>query len=168
MATQMKVPTYIQSLVKSAPKAQAARKVWSVDLEATWVPFFTATNVSGATSIPSEDLGAPLRLAKTKDGQVRFSQNGRPTLRVAPALNEQIGSVRNNFIATLQSYTGQVIKANAEGYKAEVVKAQRAAQPLMAAMAHDLEQVQKSTDVVAQAEHIVESQPETEAAPVAA
>ncbi|MBI4201198.1 MAG: hypothetical protein HY531_02785 [Chloroflexi bacterium] len=162
MATQVKTPAYIQTLLKQTPKPQAARKVWSVDLENVWVPFFTATNASGATSIPSEDLGAPLRLAKTRDGLVRFSQNGRPTLRVAPALNDQIGSVRENFIATLVGYTGQVIKANAEGYKAEVEKAHKAAAPIVAAMAHDLTEATRAMDAVAEAEKVVENTPEAE------
>ena len=162
MATQVRTPAYIQTLLKQTPKPQAARKVWSVDLENVWVPFFIATNVAGATSIPSEDLGAPLRLAKTKDGQVRFSQNGRPSLRVAPQLNDAITGVRENFISTLVGYTGQVMKANAEGYKAEVEKGQKAAAPLMAAMAHDLSEATKAMDAVAQAEAIVEGQPEAE------
>ncbi len=165
MATQVRIPAYIQTLLKPTSKPQAARKVWSVDLENVWVPFFTAANVAGGASIPSEDLGAPLRLAKTKDGQVRFGQNGRPSLRVAPALNDAITGVRENFIATLQGYTGQVIKANAEGYKAEVEKGQKAAAPLMAAMAHDLSEATKAMDAVAQAEAIVEGAPQAEQVP---
>ena len=41
-----------------------------------WVPFFTATNVTGETAVPSEDLGAPLRLSKAKDDSVKFTQGG--------------------------------------------------------------------------------------------
>ncbi len=135
-----KVPSYIANLVKPTQKAPPARRVWSIDLEGTWVPFFTATNVTKATEVPPEDLGVPLRLAKSKDGQVRFGQNGRPTLRVAPCLNDAITSVRENFIAGLLAFTGQVMKENVEGYKAEVKKYQAAGRPVIAAMQRDVDE----------------------------
>ncbi len=138
MAT--KTPAYIQSLVKPSQQSGPSRRVWSVDLESVWVPFFTATNVTGATTVPSEDLGAPLRLNKARDGQVRFGSNGRPQLRVAPKLNEAITDVRSNFIASLVNFTGQVIKDNKDGYAAEVGKAQKAAAPIHALMQKDVDE----------------------------
>ncbi len=160
----VKVPSYIANLVKPTQKAPPARRVWSVDLEGTWVPFFTATNVTKATEVPPEDLGAPLRLAKAKDGQVRFGQNGRPTLRVAPGLNDGITSVRENFIAGLHAFTGQVMKENKDGYKAEVQKAQRAGEPILVAMqkdvaeavaAYEAAQTAQASEAVSEAQTIV-------------
>ena len=65
----MENTTYIKALVTpQAKQAGNSRKVWSVDLETVWLPFFTATNTQGDTAIPSEALGAPLRLGYNKDG----------------------------------------------------------------------------------------------------
>ena len=44
--------TYIKQLVTpQAKSANTARKVWSIDLEPVWLPFFTATNTMGDTAI---------------------------------------------------------------------------------------------------------------------
>ena len=40
----------------------------------------------GDTAIPSEALGAPLRLGYNKDGTVKFSNSGKPVIRVAKEL----------------------------------------------------------------------------------
>ena len=61
-------------------KKSAGRKVWSVDLETVWIPFFTATNVQGDTAIPHESLGAPVRLSPDKDGSPKFSTAGGGSL----------------------------------------------------------------------------------------
>jgi len=160
----MKTPKDIAALVKPTHKAPAARRVWSVDLDNTWIPFFMATNVTGATELPSEDLGAPLRLAKAKDGSVRFGTNGRPTLRVAPGLNDAITDVRVNFIAGLQTFTDSVIKDDKDGYQAQVRNAQKAGQPIIAAMQHDVDEavmaytaarLAQASAAVEEAEHIV-------------
>ena len=101
-------PTYIKALLTPGSRKSANRRAWSIDVETTWVPFFTATNVMGDTDLPDDVLGAPLRLAKAKDGSIRFSQSGRPSMKVAPELNSQITIVRENFVAGLQTYTGMV------------------------------------------------------------
>ncbi|MBF8267723.1 MAG: hypothetical protein HW388_1231 [Dehalococcoidia bacterium] len=126
----MKTPPYIATLLQPNGKKAPSRKVWSIDLEHIWVPFFTATNVMEETSVPSEDLGAPLRLALAKDGSVRFSQTGRPALRVAPVLNSHIQMVRENFTATLINYTGKVAAEMKDAYRAQVEAAQKAALPI--------------------------------------
>ena len=58
----MEIPSYIAALLQPQPSKPTGRKVWSIDLETVWLPFLTATNVTKATTIPSEALGAPLRL----------------------------------------------------------------------------------------------------------
>ena len=126
----MKTPNYIKALLQPNGKKTPNRRVWSIDLEMVWVPFFTATNVMGETAIPSEDLGAPLRLSRAKDGSVRFTQSGRPSLRVAPVLNSHVRIVRENFTASLQAYTGTVMAEREDAYKAEVETAQSAGLPI--------------------------------------
>ena len=144
----VETPTYIKSLLQPTTKS-ASRKVWSVDLEFTWLPFFTATNVQGDTAIPKDVLGAPLRLSKAKDGTVKFSQSGRPVLRVAPELSEQIKFVRENFTASLLNYVGQVQKAKPDEYKAEVQACYEAGKPIAEKMAHDVEEAMLMAQAVA-------------------
>jgi len=70
----MAAPTYIKSLLRPNGSKPAGRKVWSVDLETVWIPFFTATNTEGLTAIPNDAIGAPLRLAYNPDGSVKFNE----------------------------------------------------------------------------------------------
>jgi len=128
----MDVPNYIAALLQPQAGKPTGRKVWSIDLETVWLPFFTATNVVKATAIPAEALGAPLRLAYERDGQVRFSPTGRPVIRVAKEISDQVKVVRENFIANLQSFTGQVVKKEKDAYKAELEAAYKAGAPIVA------------------------------------
>ena len=48
----METPNYIKSLVTPTTKQPQGRKVWSIDLQQVWLPFFTATNTMGDTAIP--------------------------------------------------------------------------------------------------------------------
>ena len=73
-------PNYIKSLLIANTKKPQGRKVWSIDLETVWIPFFTATNVEGNTEITPYVLGNPLRLQYDKSGAVRFSQSGKPVM----------------------------------------------------------------------------------------
>ena len=134
----MNVPSYIATLLQPTASKPRGRRVWSIDLETVWVPFFLATNTVKATAIPSEDLGAPLRLAYDKDGEVRFSKSGRPLLKVAATVAAQVRMVRENFVANLQSFTGKVMSQEKDAYKAEVEAAQQAAVPIVQKMDDDL------------------------------
>lgn len=134
----METPKYITALLAPTGKKAATRKVWSIDLEYVWLPFFTATNVQGDTAIPQEAIGAPLRLAKAKDGSVKFSQNGRPVLKVAGELSSQIRLVRENFTAGLVAYAGDVQKQRPDEYKAHVEACQKAGEPIGAAIQTDV------------------------------
>jgi len=115
------------------------RRVWSIPLEAVWLPFFLATNTEGKTDIPSDALGAPLRLAKSSDGSVKFSKTGRPIFKVVADINNQVRIIRENFTAQLQAYANTVVSLKAEEYKAEVAKAQKAGKPILDADAETLE-----------------------------
>jgi hypothetical protein len=127
----MEIPGYIAALLQPQTGKSTGRKVWSIDLETVWLPFFTATNTAKKTTIPSEALGAPLRLQYEDDGEVKFSKTGRPVIRVASEIADQVKLVRENFVANLQSFTGMVIKKDKDGYMAQVKAAQTAGAPIV-------------------------------------
>ena len=77
MNNNNETPQYIASLFKPNAKKQSARKVWSIDLETVWLPFFIASNTMGVTQIPHEAIGCPLRLGYNTDGSVKFSNTTR-------------------------------------------------------------------------------------------
>ena len=133
-------PSYIKALLAPGRSKSGSRRAWSIDVENVWVPFFTATNIMGDTHLPDDVLGAPLRLAKAKDGSIRFSQTGRPVMRVAAELNGQITIVRENFVAGLQAYTGTVQNERPEAYMTLVEAARLAALPVMEKAQHDIEE----------------------------
>ncbi len=119
----METPNYIKSLVTPTTKQPQGRKVWSIDLQTVWLPFFTATNAMGDTAIPSDAISCPFRLGYDKAGAVRFSQAGRPVVRVAKEIADNVRMVRDNFTANLINYAGQVAKDNTESYKAQLEQA---------------------------------------------
>src|SRR3990170_4403805 len=84
----------------------------------------------GDTAIPSDAIGCPLRLGYDKAGQVRFSQAGRPVIRVAKEIADNVKMVRDNFTANLINYAGSVMRDNAEGYKAQLETAKKAGEPV--------------------------------------
>lgn len=123
-------------------KKPQGRRVWGIDLETVWIPTFTATNLEGDTAIPPQALGCPLRLAYDKDGSVRFSQAGKPIIRVAKELSDSVRLMRENFTATLINYYEEVQKQNPDGY-AKLVKANhKAGEPIFSADRANLEKAQ--------------------------
>src|SRR5208283_3951314 len=108
----MDTPNYIKSLLAPNTKKPQGRKVWSIDLETVWLPFFTASNTMGVTAIQPDSLGAPLRLSYNQDGSVKFSKAGKPVIRVAKDISNNVKLVRDNFIAGLQSYAHEVYTTN--------------------------------------------------------
>ncbi len=147
----MNTPSYIKSLLVPTAKQPQGRKVWSIDLQQVWLPFFTATNTQGDTAIPNEAIGCPLRLGYDKTGAVRFSQAGRPVIKVAKELGDSIRLVRDNFTANLLNYAGSVIRDNSDGYKAQVQLAIKAGEPIYQ---HDRVQLDNALRVKAEAEAI--------------
>jgi len=145
----METPNYIKSLLTPTTKQPQGRRVWSIDLERVWLPFFTATNTMGDTAIPVDALGCPLRLGYDKAGAVRFTQAGRPVVRVAKEIGDSVRLVRDNFTANLLNYAGSVIKDNGEGYKTQVALARKAGEPIYQ---HDKNQLHLALEAKAKAE----------------
>ena len=85
----------------------------------------------GDTAIPSEALGAPLRLGYNKDGTVKFSNAGKPVIRVAKELSDSVRMVRENFVAGLQAYANGVATENPDGFKAQIAKSVEAGMPII-------------------------------------
>ena len=123
-------PNYIRALLVPNGKKPAGKRVWSIDLEAIWLPFFTATNTMGDTAIPADALGAPLRLGYNADGSVKFSKTGRPVLKVAKDIADSVRLIRENFATGLIVYATQVSADNPDGYKAQLELAREAGAPI--------------------------------------
>lgn len=124
-------PNYIKALLSPISKNPSGRKAWSIDLQNVWIPFFSATNTAGDTAIPKEALGAPLRLAYEKDGSVKFSRNGKPTIRIAKELSQNITLVRENFVANLTSYAGSIKENMPDEYANELELQRQAGTPIL-------------------------------------
>jgi len=101
---------------------------------------------------------------------VRFSQSGRPVVRVAKEIGDSVRLVRDNFTANLLNYAGSVIRDNAEGYKTQVALAKKAGEPIVQ---HDRLQLHLAVEAKAKAEAVAKAQAEAvakaeaEAEPVA-
>ncbi|MBA7467587.1 hypothetical protein ES705_20068 [subsurface metagenome] len=134
-------PQYIKNLLLPSPKSPRGRRVWSIDLETTWLPFFMATNTMGDTAIPADALGSPIRLAYDKDGSVRFSKSGRPVSRVAKPISESVTLIRQNFVANLEQYAEQVATDRQEDYAKQIEQATIAGKPIIA---HDKVELDKA------------------------
>ena len=131
MTMEALAPAYIQSLLKPSTSKARERRAWSIPLETVWIPFLTATNTEGLTAISHEALGAPLRLAYNKDSSPKFGNNGRPVVRIAKDVAEQVRLVRENFQATLQNFAIQVRESNPEGYTQELKLNAEAGNPII-------------------------------------
>lgn len=140
----METPSYIKQLLQPNGNKSRGRRVWSIDLETVWLPFFHATNVMGDTALPAEALGAPIRLAYDKDGAVKFSKSGRPVTKVAKEISQTVTLVRENMVANLMSYTGEVAKSKANEYKASVTTALKAGSPILQKNKLDLDKAVKA------------------------
>ena len=153
----MQTPNYIKSLLIPTTSKPQGRKAWSIDLEQVWLPFFTATNAMGDTAIPSADIGCPLRLGYDKAGSVRFSQSGRPVVKIAKGIADNVRMVKDNFTANLLAYAGSVIESNGDGYKAQVELASKAGEPISQ---HDKGQLDSALQARAQAEAVAQAEVE--------
>ena len=162
MNNNNETPQYIASLFKPNAKKQSARKVWSIDLETVWLPFFIASNTMGVTQIPSEAIGCPLRLGYNTDGSVKFSKMGRPTIRVAKEISQSVQLVRENFVAGLQSYTQTVHTENEESYNSTLKACIEAGKPIADNDKANLEEAMEAMVEEAIAEAEAKSKAETE------
>ena len=156
-------PQYIKNLLMPTTKSPTGRRVWSIDLETVWLPFFTSTNTMGDTALPLDALGCPIRLAYDKDGSVKFSKNGRPVTRVAKPISDSVNLIRQNFVANLQQYAEQVATERQEDYARQVGLAVTAGEPIHA---HDKAELDKAIQLQLE-EAIREAQEEKVAEKVA-
>ncbi len=156
-------PNYIKSLLMPSAKSPRGRRVWSIDLESVWLPFFTATNLMGDTAIPLDALGCPIRLAYNKDGSVRFGRTGRPITKVAKPISDTATLVRQNFVANLVTYSEQVASARKQEYAKLVGVCAKAGHPIMS---HDEAELSKAVQLqIEEAMREAEKAPEAEPVP---
>ena len=152
-------PQYIKNLLLPQAKSPTDRRVWSIPLETTWLPFFTATNAMGDTAIPLDALGCPIRLAYDKDGSVKFSKSGRPVSKVAKPISDSVTLIRQNFVANLQQYAEQVATERQEDYAKVIEQATIAGKPIKN---HDRIELDKAVQLQLE-EAIREAQAEAQA-----
>jgi len=124
-------PSYVKQLLRPNGNKRQGRRVWNIDLETVWLPFFHATNVMGDTAIPSEALGYPIRLGYDKDGAIKFRKDGRPVTKVVKEVSNTVTLIRENMVANLQDFTHQVVEGKAGDFKASVQIAIKSGRPLM-------------------------------------
>ena len=159
-------PSYIKQLLMPNGNKRQGRRVWGVDLETVWLPFFHATNVMGDTTFPADVLGAPIRLGYDKDGAVKFTKSGRPVTKVVKELTQTVTLIRENMVANLQNYTQQVAEGRANAYKVSVTTAIKAGTPILSKEKIDFDkavkaQIEQALREAQQAEsQQAESQPE--------
>ncbi len=153
--------SFISALVSPGPGSASGKKSWSIDVETVLVPFFTATNAMGDTQLSPETLGAPIRLGIQKDGSVRFTQTGRPSMRIAPELTQQVKILRENLTASLVAYTGEVIEEHGDAYREQVERNQLAGSPLLDQDAKMLQDEYDRQQRVAEQEALEASKPTT-------
>ena len=125
-------PGYIKTLLhRNGGKTDnvLSRRVWGITLE-DWVPFFMASNAMGETHIPSESLGAPVRLNVGKDGAIRFTQSGKPSLKVVDEVRGEVRLMQANFTFSLQQYAHRVATENEVEYNAQAEAATAAGNPI--------------------------------------
>lgn len=169
--TMKNTPNYIRNLLMPQTKTAQARRVWSIDLETVWLPFFMATNTMGDTAIPSDALGSPIRLAYDKDGSVKFSKSGRPVSKVAKPIADSVTLVRQNFVANLQDYAQQVADGKTEEYANQVALAVEAGKPIIAKDRQELDKAvalqiaEAMRQAQCEAEDKAEAEAQTETAP---
>ena len=161
-------PNYIKSLLLPNAKSPTGRRVWSIDLESVWLPFFMATNTMGDTAIPLDALGSPIRLAYDKDGGVKFSKAGRPVTKVVKPIADSVTLIRQNFVANLQQYAEQVATDRQSDYAKLIEQSVIAGKPIKD---HDKVELDKAIqlqleEAMRQAQEEAKSQEEvTEPAP---
>lgn len=128
----MEIPAYIKSLIipRNGQKARD-RRAWGIELSRVWLPFLTACNTQGELAVPADALGAPLRLAYNADGSVKFSKTGRPVMRVARDIADNIRLIKDNFTANLLDYASQVMDDMPDQFQTQIDTAQRAGAPII-------------------------------------
>jgi len=123
--------SFFRSLLTPTGRGPAGKRAWGVDVLTDWVPFFTAAKVRGECDLQDDVLGAPIRLVKTPDGEVRFSKSGRPVTRVHKDLNALVTTARENFVASMRAHTAITREEMPEQYNAQVLANFMAGTPIL-------------------------------------
>ena len=131
---------YIQQMLAAGKSSQRqpSRKVWALDLEGVLLPFMVASNARHDSAIPSDALGAPLRLAVNQDGTAKFSKSGKPVIRIAKPISDHVKLMREGYVASLMQYTTDTQTEAADAVKAELEAANKAGAPILASDADKL------------------------------
>jgi len=88
---------------------------WGIPLR-EWVPFFTATNVDGATAIPLEDLSVPVRLRRDNAGAVKVNAKGLPVYETVMTIKRQVLLAKARVLFNMQSSVAQIRSEREEAY----------------------------------------------------
>jgi hypothetical protein len=110
-----------------------------------------------------------MRLAYDKAGAVRFGSTGKPVVRVAKEIGDNVRLVRDNFVANLVDFTTTTKQNMPEAYSTEIAKANKAGEPikrydtqmLTTAIEHAREVAEAKAKAEAEAKN-TEAAPETE------
>ncbi len=113
------VPSFVTALAIKPAKREGKRNVWSIDLQDTWIPAFTAMNANGAASISPSALGHPLNLVLEADGAPRY-RNGVPVLRVAHEIRDAITQIKAQMVSEMAHYVANTIKDNGPAFSAQI------------------------------------------------
>lgn len=153
----MEIPQYITRLHQANGSGKARdRRAWGMEVGATWLPYFTATNAVGLSNLAPETLGAPLRL-RLRDGEVQFTKDGRPSLTIAKELSAEIAHVKANFEAELHTFVNMVQQESPDAYKAQVEASQQAGEPIMADIKRQVDEAIAAATLEPQSEAVGDS-----------
>jgi hypothetical protein len=124
---------FFSALHMPRAKVDGGKRVWGMDLESVVLPHLIATNVMHETDVSLEALGAPIRPNYAKDGTVKFTRNGKPSLSVVKPIRDQVALMRENIIAGIQADTRAVRNDHPEEYTQMVALAKKAGEPIIKA-----------------------------------
>ena len=144
--------SFISSLHMPRAKAANGKRVWSLDLETVVLPHLFATNTVGQTAIPHDALGAPIRLVYAKDGSVKFTRNGKPSLVVAKPIRDEVALMRENFIAHLEAEVRVIRNNHPDEYAHQIALAKKAGEPIVKADHENLDAAVRAQVAAAMAE----------------
>lgn len=110
----------VKAMVTPRHKPVSEKRAWSIAVESVWVPFYMATNTAGLTEIGSEALAHPVEIAYGKDGLPRFTDDGRPIMRVNKTLASQVRTARDNYENQLRDFTRNIQAEMPDAFKAQL------------------------------------------------
>ena len=110
----------VKSMVTPRHKPVSEKRAWSIGVQSVWVPFYMATNAAGLTEVDSHSLAHPVEIAYGKDGLPRFTEDGRPVMRINKALAGQVRTARENYEGQLREFVRNIQAEMPDAFKAQV------------------------------------------------